>query len=161
MENNEIKEIKVLKLHPDAIIPQYAHIGDSGADLFAVEDTKWVPIISDNYIVGWKACVKTGLAIKLPPGYEWQVRSRSGLAIKNNISIKNSPGTIDNEFIGEICLIIECIGDRPRDMTLCIPKGTKLAQGVISKIEYAKFVVVEKLNPTKRGKNGFGSTDKK
>lgn len=156
-----LNEIKVLKLHPDAIVPKYNNPTDSGADLFAVEDTKWQPIICQDIIVGWKACVKTGIAIELPPGFEWQVRSRSGLAKKYNICITNSPGTVDQDYRGEICLLIECLGDRPKEFGLKIPKGTKLAQGVIAKIEYAKFIVVDKLTETTRGEKGFGSSDKK
>ncbi|MGB5636527.1 MAG: dUTP diphosphatase, partial [Waterburya sp.] len=85
-------ELKILKLNQAAIIPQYAHLGDAGLDLFALEETEILP--------GETLLIKTGIAIALPPGYEAQIRPRSGLALKHSITVLNSPGTIDAGYRG-------------------------------------------------------------
>jgi len=177
--------VKLKKIHPDAVIPNYAHLGvvggDSGADLIAVEDTKWVPIISTQVelisctdengsslsklfpqktpiVIGYKAIVKTGLVAELPPGYEIQVRPRGGNAGKFNISVLNTPGTVDNGYRGEIMVILSCLGDPLGDYSEKIPKGAKVAQAVVAKFEQATFVIDTELSETERGEGALNST---
>lgn len=134
------------KLHPDAVAPQYAHDSDSGADLFSVEEA-WIE-------PGEYRLVSTGLAIKLPEGYEAQVRSKSGLAAKYGISVLNSPGTIDNGYTGEIKVILHNAGKIPYK----VERLSKIAQIVIAPYEQTTFNWHEHLPPTDRGGAGFGST---
>lgn len=91
--------VKIKKLHPDAVIPKYARELDAGFDLVAVEDTLIAP--------GESAMIRTGLAMALPPGYELQVRPRSGVSAKTKLRISNAPGTIDAGYRGEICVLID------------------------------------------------------
>ena len=98
--------------------------------------------------------VKTGLFIALPQGYEAQVRPRSGLAIKNGITVLNAPGTIDADYRGEIGVILINLSNE----NFTIKDGDRIAQMVIAKYKQAKWIQVETLDKTKRGKGGFGST---
>ena len=141
-------ELKILKLNPAAIIPNYAHPGDAGLDLFAIEDTEILP--------GEARLIKTGIAIALPPGYEAQIRPRSGLALKHSITVLNSPGTIDAGYRGEIGVILINHGKN----AFSIVPGMKIAQMVICSVIQAQVTVVEELNATTRGSGGFGSTGK-
>ncbi len=141
-------ELKILTLNPAAIIPNYAHPGDAGLDLFAVEDTEILP--------GEVQLIKTGIAIALPPGYEAQIRPRSGLALKHSITVLNSPGTIDAGYRGEIGVILINHGKK----AFSVVPGMKIAQMVISSVIQAQVKVVEELNATTRGSGGFGSTGK-
>ena len=101
--------------------------------------------------------VKTGLFISLQKGYEAQIRSRSGLAVKNGISVLNSPGTIDADYRGEICVILVNLSDSD----FSISSGDRIAQIVIAKHEKVSWNVVNKLDESVRGDKGFGSTGKK
>ncbi len=139
-------ELKILKLNQAAIIPQYAHLGDAGLDLFALEETEILP--SETLLI------KTGIAIALPPGYEAQIRPRSGLALKHSITVLNSPGTIDAGYRGEIGIILINHGKK----AFQVVPGMKIAQMVISSFIQAKVTIVDQLNITARGKDGFGST---
>ena len=103
---------------------------------------------------GERALVPTGIAIALPPGFEAQIRPRSGLAIKYGIGMLNSPGTIDPDYRGEIKVILINLGDKP----FKIKRGDRIAQMVVSKISYAKVKEVQELTPTSRGEGGFGHT---
>lgn len=94
-----IIQVKFKRLHPDAVLPKYAKPGDAGMDLCAVEDVVLMPNVP--------TLVKTGWAIEIPPGYEGQVRSRSGLALKHGVRVVNSPGTLDSSYRGEIGVILE------------------------------------------------------
>ena len=150
-------DIKIKKLRPDAVIPQYAYPGSSGFDLVAIED----------YIVypGHTVLVKTGLAFSVPVGFELQVRPRSGLSLKTKLRICNSPGTVDSFFHGEVCVIIENIQEPfsyggVRTPPYEIKKGDRIAQGVICPVYQANFVEVEDLGESERGTNGFGSSGK-
>jgi len=98
--------------------------------------------------------VKTGLFMALPQGYEAQVRPRSGLAIKNGITVLNAPGTIDADYRGEIGVILINLSNK----IFTIKDGDRIAQMVIAKHKQAKWIDVESLDETKRGKGGFGST---
>lgn len=139
-------KLKIQKLHTDAIVPQYAHTDDSGMDLCSIEELT-IP-------VGGRKLVKTGISIQLPAGTEAQVRPRSGLALKQGISITNAPGTIDEGYRGEVGVILENRGDRPLEVT----KGMKIAQMVIAPVLRPEVEVVDALTDTERGDGGFGST---
>lgn len=139
-------EVKVLRLCEDAVIPDYAHEGDAGVDLYSVEDYSLEP--------GKRICARTGLKVEFEKGYEMQVRPKSGLALKDGITVLNAPGTIDAGYRGEVGVIIINHSLVKYD----IKKGQKIAQAVFNKIEKANFIEVKSLNDTKRGEGGFGST---
>lgn len=144
-------KVGIVKLNPDAIIPQYAHPTDAGADICAIEETKLEP--------GETKIVKTGIAVAIPAGYEIQVRPRSGLSLKSGLRIANAPGTIDAEYRGEIGVIMT----NTKDIPYVIDKGMKIAQLVIAPtpmIKWEEVATVEELGTTSRGADGFGSTDK-
>lgn len=139
--------LKIVRLTPDAIIPNYAHPSDSGLDLYSVEDLKL-----NHGSIGW---VRTGISIELPPGAEAQIRPRSGLAIKNGITVLNAPGTVDEGYRGEICVILINHGTYFE-----VTKGMKIAQMVIAPVIRVEVTEVEYLSNGDRGLNGFGSTGK-
>jgi dUTP pyrophosphatase len=145
-------KVKIKKLHPDAIIPKYQTKGAAGFDLHVVETV----CLNPQVVIA----IKTGLAIKVPEGYELQVRPRSGFSLKQPyLRIVNSPGTIDSDFTGEICVIMQnlapskAIGD-----FVHINKGDRIAQGIIAPIVQAEFEEVDELKATERGSKGWGST---
>ena len=142
-------QVKFKKVKSDAIIPKYAHDGDSGLDLFSC----------DEVLVkrGAHVLVSTGIAIELPKGYEAQIRSRSGLALKHGIMVLNSPGTIDNSYRGILGIIVKNFGYED----FYVEKGTKIAQMVIAQVESAEMIEVQELGDTERADGGFGSSDKK
>ena len=142
-------KIKIKKIKDNAIIPKYAHEGDAGVDLYSTEDYLLKP--------GERILVSTGIKIAIPKGYEAQVRPKSGLAIKNGLSIVNTPGTIDSPYRGEVQIIAINLGKE----NIKIEKQTKVAQMVINKIEEAEFEEVDELDSTTRGEGGFGSTGHK
>ncbi|MGE5646324.1 MAG: dUTP diphosphatase [Acidobacteriota bacterium] len=141
--------VRIKRLHPDAFLPEYAHgpEEDAGLDLRAVEDAVLAP--------GEPRAVATGLAIELPPGFEAQVRPRSGLALKHAITLPNSPGTIDPGYRGEIRVILLNLGREPYR----VAKGERIAQMVIARYEKVEWQEAE-LNGTNRGAGGFGSSGK-
>ncbi|MEL6438281.1 MAG: dUTP diphosphatase [Cyanobacteria bacterium J06621_8] len=139
-------ELKILKIHPAAIIPQYAHPEDAGLDLFAVKAAEIPPRETK--------LIKTGIAIALPLNTEAQVRPRSGLALKHSLTVLNSPGTIDAGYRGEIGVILINHGQESFQVT----PGMKIAQLVICSVIQAQVKVVEELDTTARGIGGFGST---
>ncbi len=138
-------KIKVKRILQDAKLPAYSTEQSAGLDLFSAEDKEIPP--------GKWELVGTGIAVELPPGYEGQVRPRSGLALKG-ITVLNTPGTIDSDYRGEVKVILLNLSDKP----FRVEKGMKIAQLVISKYEKVDVVEVEKLSETKRGEGGFGST---
>jgi dUTP pyrophosphatase len=140
-------KFKIQRLHPDAEIPKYAHgpEEDAGMDLRSVADVLLEP--------GVPQAVPTGLSIELPPGYEAQVRPRSGLALKNAITVPNSPGTVDPAYRGEVKVILLNAGREPFQ----VHKGDRIAQMVIAKYEAIEWEEGE-LSDTKRGEGGFGSS---
>lgn len=129
-------------------LPQYATEQSAGMDLRANIDS---PIKLEPL---QRCMVKTGLHIALPKGYEAQVRPRSGLAIKKGISVLNSPGTIDADYRGEICVILINLSNE----TFIVEDGERIAQMVIAKYEQAEWVSVDTLDETERGEGGFGHT---
>ncbi len=140
--------IKIKKLHENAIIPSYQTNEAAGFDLHSIDEL----IIK----AGERALVKTGFAIALPSGYELQVRPRSGLALKNGITVLNSPGTVDSDYRGEIMVIL--INHSNEDFA--IKQGDRIAQGVVQAVLQARFEEVNELDDTQRGSGGFGSTGK-
>ena len=137
--------VKITKTD-EATMPSYAHDGDSGVDLFSTEDIVLKPL--------GRTLVPTGLKIAMPPGYEAQVRPKSGLAVKHGISVLNTPGTVDSCYRGEVKVIAVNISNEEYK----IEKGKKIAQLVICKVEKAEFEEVKELDDTSRNDGGFGST---
>lgn len=137
--------LHIKKVSDLAIIPKYQTEGSAGFDLSAVEDTIILP--------GESTIIKTGLSVAVPPGFELQIRSRSGLAAKHMVSVLNSPGTVDSDFRGEIGVIL--MNSSPMVFTVC--KGDRIAQGVVAAVEQVSFYEVDELDETSR-KGGFGST---
>jgi dUTP pyrophosphatase len=143
-----ILKIKKLENGKDLPLPKYETSGSAGMDLLAA--------IADPIVLrsGEIKLVPTGIAIALEKGFEAQVRPRSGLALKNGITVLNSPGTVDSDYRGEVCAIL--INHSKVDFT--ITRGMRIAQVVIAKHEQAKIEEVETLDETARGVGGFGST---
>jgi dUTP pyrophosphatase len=134
--------------HKDAVIPKYQTDGASGFDLHSVEEYK--------VYAGQVLLVDTGIAFQIPRGYELQIRPRSGLSFKTPLRVPNSPGTVDSDFRDSVKVIIE---NRSDNESYTIKKGERIAQGVICPIAIADgFNVVDELDTTVRGTNGFGST---
>lgn len=127
-------------------LPAYATDGAAGMDVLAAE-----PLILRP---GARAAVGTGLAVAIPPGYEIQVRPRSGLALKHGISVPNTPGTVDSDYRGELKVIL--INHSQDNFT--IQRGDRSAQLVVSPVTLAVWDEVEELDDTTRGSGGFGST---
>jgi len=138
--------VKIKKLAPDVVLPEYANEFASGADAFARETKMLVP--------GERHLFKFGFAVQLPPGWEMQCRAKSGRALKEGLALVNGIGTIDTDYRGEMGAIVINFSDR----AVVVEKGTKLAQLVIVPVIQAKFEVVEELDATERGEGGFGST---
>ena len=132
----------------DVPLPEYMSEHAAGMDLCAAVDS---PLLLGP---GERAIVPTGIFIALPPGYEAQVRPRSGLAIKNGISVVNAPGTIDADYRGEVGVILVNLGREPFE----IARGMRVAQMVVAPVTRAAVKVVEKLPDSARGEGGFGST---
>jgi dUTP pyrophosphatase len=129
-------------------LPSYATPQSAGMDLMAAVDS---PLTLSP---GARALVPTGLSIALPPGYEAQVRPRSGLAAKNGVTVLNSPGTIDADYRGEIKVILINHGQEP----FVIERGMRVAQMIIARHAHVTWTVASSLDETKRGAGGFGST---
>jgi dUTP pyrophosphatase len=138
--------IKIIKLKEQAIIPKYEHHNDSGLDLASIETVE-IPS-------GESKLVKTGISIELPPNTEAQIRPRSGLALKHQITVLNTPGTIDEGYRGEIGVILINHGKT----TFNVTQGMRIAQMVIAPVIRVEIEEVEQLSDTIRGKGGFGST---
>ena len=129
-------------------LPAYATAGAAGMDLLAaVREPLLVP-------PGGRALVPTGLRIALPAGHELQIRPRSGLALKHGIVLPNSPGTIDEDYRGELQVIVMNAGDAP----FAVTRGLRIAQAVLAPVARAAWHEVTTLDATARGEGGFGST---
>lgn len=133
----------------DDLVPRKAHHDDAAYDLRSRVDME-LPS-------GQSVAVPSGLFIELPVGYEAQVRPRSGLALKHNLTLTNTPGTIDAGYRGEVGVIMFNLGKEP----FAIHRGDRIAQMVICKLPAVEMVCVEELSDTLRGAGGFGSTGKK
>jgi dUTP pyrophosphatase len=139
--------IRIQRIHPAAKLPAYAHgpAEDAGMDLCAVEDTVLEP--------GIPRLVATGLTLEIPPGYEAQMRPRSGLALKHAIAMPNAPGTVDPGYRGEIRVILLNLGRE----AYTIHAGDRIAQMIVARYEAAEWVE-EPLADSARGQGGFGSS---
>ena len=140
-------KIKIINKSRHAL-PEYATPQSAGVDLRANIDA---PVMLAPL---QRALIPTGLYIALPEGYEAQVRPRSGLAIKRGITVLNSPGTIDADYRGEICVILVNLSDTSFEIT----DGERIAQMVIARHEQAEWIECESLDATERGAGGFGHT---
>ena len=139
-------KVKFQRINQSAELPTYAHPGDAGMDIRSIEELTIDP--------GARALVHTGLVMVLPPGYEAQVRPRSGLALKNGITVLNPPGTIDEGYRGEIGVILANFGSEP----FKVEKGAKIAQMVIAPCTRVEIVEIDEVDDTVRGTGGFGSS---
>lgn len=139
--------VHIKLLDPELPAPAYAKPGDAGADLRSRIDFELEP--------GERALVPTGVAIALPEGYVGLVHPRSGLAIKNGITIVNAPGTVDSGYRGELMVTLL---NTDKTKSFHVQRGDRIAQLVIQKYEHATFTVVDELEQTERGSSGFGSS---
>ena len=138
--------VRFKRLCPDAVLPAYAHPGDAGMDIRSVDDLEIAP--------GTRALVHTGLVMILPPGWEAQVRPRSGLALKHGVTVLNTPGTIDAGYRGEVGVILANFGNAP----FAVKKGDRIAQVVVAPVTTAAIEETDVVDDTDRGGGGFGST---
>ncbi|MDA0902109.1 MAG: dUTP diphosphatase [Proteobacteria bacterium] len=143
-----ILRIKRLENNHDLPLPKYETLGSAGMDLTAAIDEDLI------LKAGETTLVKTGIAIALEKGYEAQIRPRSGLALKNGITVLNTPGTIDSDYRGEVCVIL--INHSKQDFT--ISRGMRIAQMIIAAYVQPEIQEVTSLDQTARGEGGFGST---
>jgi|TARA_B100001093_G_C26499401_1_gene872611 dUTP pyrophosphatase len=144
-------EILIKRLSKNVVIPKYETSGSSGMDLAAN--------IKENLEIkpGETQLIPTGLAVSIPQNFEIQIRPRSGLAAKNQITVLNTPGTIDADYRGEIKVILINLGKKD----FIIEKGSRIAQMVLCPVIKANVKEEENLDNTKRGSSGFGSTGTK
>lgn len=143
------KLLKIKKINPEAVFPSYAYPTDSGFDLHSVVDMN-IPAFG-------RAMVPTGISVQFEEGYEIQVRPKSGLAIKQGLTVLNTPGTVDQGYTGEIQVIVF----NTNNQNVEIKKGMKIAQAVLCPVingKYIKFQEVDEIEKMDRGENGFGST---
>ena len=129
-------------------LPEYATLGAAGMDVRANLDEPF------TLEPGARTLVPTGLSVELPQGYELQLRPRSGLALRNGITLVNSPGTVDADFRGEICVIVANTGSEP----FVINPGERICQMVVTRYSHVTWELGETLDDTARGDGGFGHT---
>jgi dUTP pyrophosphatase len=144
-------QVKILRINPektDIPIPAYATAGSAGMDICAAVDSDLEIQPSETVLV------PTGFIIELPVGHEAQIRPRSGLAIKHNIGILNSPGTIDSDYRGEVKIILTNFGKKP----FAIHRGDRIAQMIVAKYERVHWNESSSLAESSRGEGGFGHT---
>lgn len=139
-------KLKIKRLHPLAQLPRYMTPGAAGMDLIACEDAHVAP--------GFRKMIRLGFAMELEPGWEAQVRPRSGLAAKKGVTVLNTPGTVDSDYRGEMTVLLINHGET----TLYVHTGDRVAQMVIAPAPQVEVVEVDELSDTARGTGGFGST---
>lgn len=132
----------------DLPLPSHASAGSAGFDLRAA--------IAEEVVLrpGERLLVPTGLVLEIPPGWEGQVRPRSGLALRHGVGVVNAPGTIDSDYRGEVAVILINLGEAP----FSLRRGDRIAQLVISRVESVEWEEAESLAESSRGEGGFGST---
>ena len=132
----------------DVPLPHYMTTGSAGMDVRAA--------VSEDVVLGPgdRAAIETGLSFAIPPGYEMQVRPRSGLALKHGVTVLNSPGTIDSDYRGEVKIILINLGPE----SFAVKRGARIAQLVVAPVVQAYLREAESLDETARGDGGFGST---
>lgn len=157
-------EVQVINKNPNGL-PKYAKYGDSGMDLLADfsrglnEDFMWRAAYDEKrekllIFSGGRCLIPTGLYTSFPPGYEIQIRSRSGLALKQGVFVLNSPGTLDSGYRNEVGVILTNMSDEVFE----VAQGDRIAQAVLTKVSLIEWKEVESLTETDRGKGGFGHT---
>ena len=147
----EILLAKILRIDPgqtDIPLPGYATAGSAGMDVCAAVEN------DIELQAGETSLIPTGFILELPEGHEAQIRPRSGLAIKHNIGIMNSPGTIDSDYRGEVKIILTNFGTKP----FVIHRGDRIAQMIVTKYERVQWEETSSLADSKRGEGGFGHT---
>jgi len=153
MSGPEIAVMQLAHFDPALPLPAYESAGAAGMDLRASlqpEDRRAgikLPSLG-------RALVPTGLAMAIPPGYEGQIRPRSGLAARHGVTLTNTPGTIDSDYRGEVMVLMVNLGSE----TFVVRHGERIAQMVVAPVAQARVVIVEALPETARGEGGFGST---
>lgn len=146
-----VVEVQRLAHGADLPLPAYATAGAAAMDLVAAVSAEV------TLAPGGRALIPTGLAIALPDGFEAQVRPRSGLALKQGVTVLNSPGTIDADYRGEVGVILVNLGDAP----FTVKRGERIAQMIVAPVAQASWREVTALSATARGAGGFGSTGTK
>lgn len=139
-------KINIALIDPNAKYPKYAHEDDAGADLYSCENTTLPP--HDRKLIA------TGVTMEIPQGFEGQIRPRSGNALQYGFTVLNTPGTIDSNYRGEICVLLYNTTDEPIDIYI----GDRIAQIVFCKLPFISLVHADELSDSDRGSNGFGST---
>jgi len=142
--------LKFKRLDPTAKLPKYETEGAAGFDLASIENIE--------VGVGKTVLIHTGMAVEVPEGYELQIRPRSGVSLKTGLMIKNSPGTIDSDYRGEIGIIVYNTGEK---FGHYVNAGDRIAQAVLAPVTRAEIIEADELGETVRGEGGFGSTDVK
>lgn len=142
------RDLKIffVRLHKDAVVPKYSFEWDACCDISSVESIVLKPM--ERY------AISTGLAVQTPPGFEMQIRPRSGLAFKQGLTVLNTPGTIDAGYRGEVKPLLVNLGEE----SIKINKGDRIAQLKFSPVYIGHFIEVDNLNATSRGTGGFGHT---
>jgi dUTP pyrophosphatase len=143
--------VAVTRVRPDTEplpLPRYMTSGAAGMDLLA-DVAEPVELVS-----GARALIPTGIAIEVPPGFEAQVRPRSGLALRHGVTLLNSPGTIDSDYRGEVQVLMINLGDQP----YTVRRGDRIAQMIVAPVVHAELREVDGLNDSHRGPGGFGHT---
>lgn len=148
MSDSPTVRIKVLEHGQGLPLPTYKTVGSAGADLVAAVHQ---PYTLDPMA---RAAIPCGFCMAIEPGWEAQIRPRSGLALKHGLSMPNAPGTIDSDYRGELKVLLVNLGPEP----FTIRRGDRIAQMVLNRVPQATFEIVEELDETVRGQGGFGST---
>jgi dUTP pyrophosphatase len=143
---DKLMELKLKRLHKDAVVPTYGSADSSCADLYAIEDVMFKP--------GDVKVIRSGWATEPLYGYSIHVYSRSGISAKQEVILLNSVGIIDQDYRGELLSYMKNLSNKD----VLIKKGDRYAQISIRKVERCAFIEVDELTPTKRGSGGFGST---
>jgi dUTP pyrophosphatase len=145
-------EVRIMRLAhaADLPLPQYQSALAAGVDLLAAVPAE-APV---TLAPGARALIPTGIALALPPGYEGQVRPRSGLAARHGVTVLNAPGTVDADYRGEVQVVLANFGGEP----FVVSRGTRIAQLVIAAVQQVALLEVDTLDSTMRGQGGFGST---
>lgn len=140
--------VRYRRLRPEAKVPEYHSAWAAGMDLHAAGDR--------SYVIrpGRRALVPTGLALEIPPGYEGQIRPRSGLALHHGVTVLNTPGTVDSDFRGEVCVVLANVSPE----SYVARPGDRIAQLVIAPVTRVRLELADDLSSTERGAGGFGST---
>ncbi|MCD4848299.1 MAG: dUTP diphosphatase [Candidatus Aegiribacteria sp.] len=142
--------LEVLEHARDLPLPARATRGSSGVDMMAAI---YSPLVIDP---GKRVLIPTGLKVSIPRGYEWQIRPRSGNALKYGVTVLNSPGTIDSDYRGEVQIILANLSDEP----FLVERGDRIAQAVLAPVACPVLKAIEKLPDTERGDGGFGHSGK-